>query len=91
MDGSFDRFEKAPEGCGGAVTEYRSLSAGEHSGHPAPVPAQAAVSHGVDAAVDAMEAPLLDATGDAVLAHPPLAELGNRDYSVLSGRDSCHG
>jgi hypothetical protein len=38
------------------VADDRSLAAGEDGGHPASVPAEAAVANGVDAAVDAVEA-----------------------------------
>ena len=54
MDRAIEWFEEAPEGGSGAVAQDGTLAAGEHSGHPASVPAQTFVPHGVDAAMNAI-------------------------------------
>jgi hypothetical protein len=89
MDRSVDGLQQVPENRSGPVAEDRALAAGENGAHEAAVEAQAAVSHGVDAAVNAVEMPALDAPGDAVLANADVVELRNRNDTVLSRRDSC--
>ena len=88
VDGAFDRLEETPEGCGGAVAEDCSFAAGERCRHPAPVPAQASVSHGVDAAVDSMEAATSHPFGDRWSPESHCCELPRGDHSVLQCRDS---
>jgi hypothetical protein len=73
------------------MTQHGAIAAGEDCRHPAPVPAQAFVSHGVDTTVDAMEVASLYASGDAVLAHPQLLELSDSNHAVLASRDPCDG
>jgi hypothetical protein len=90
VDRTFDGFEEAPERRGGAVAEDGALAAGENGGHPAPVPAEASVSHGVDAAVDAVEAPELQAPRGRTLVDAHAAELLNGDHAVLPSSDSRH-
>jgi hypothetical protein len=54
VDGTFDWVEELPENRGGGVAEDRSVATCENCGHEASVKAQTAVSHGVDALVDAV-------------------------------------
>lgn len=84
MDRAFDRFEEAPEGRGGAVAQDRALATGEHSGHPAPMPAEASVSHGVDAAVDSVQLTASDAISDRPRPQSCAFELSSSDHAVLA-------
>jgi hypothetical protein len=87
VDGAVDGFEEVPEHDGGGVAEDRVLAAGEECGHEAAVEGEAAVPHGVDAAVDAVELAAVDAARGAVLANPYPSELLDGDDSMLSRRD----
>jgi hypothetical protein len=84
VDGAFDRFEELPEGCGGVVAQHRVLAAGEDGGHPASMVAGGVVSHGVDAAVEAVQAASSDPSRRCPLAHTRPFELPQRDHTVLS-------
>lgn len=55
MGGAVDWTKETPERGGGAVAQDRNIATCEDGGHPTPMPAQASVPHGVDAAVDAVE------------------------------------
>jgi hypothetical protein len=54
VDGAVDWFEELPEGCSGVVAQNSSFTTSEHRRHPAPVPTRSAMTHGVDATVEAM-------------------------------------
>jgi len=57
VDWAVNGFEELPENGSGGVAEDRAGTAGEHSRHEAPVEAQSVMADGVDAAVDAVQAP----------------------------------
>ena len=90
MDGAVDWLQEPPEDDGGGVAQNRILAAGENRGHETAVEGEAAVSHRVDAAVDAMELAALHTASDAVLADPYLSELLDGDDSMLSRGDLSH-
>lgn len=83
VDGTVEGFQQPPEHGGGAVTQHRSFSAGEHRGHEAAVEAETAVANGVDASVNAVESP---PSGSLRHSSPPQAkcfELAQRDNPML--------
>ncbi|HEX8051021.1 MAG TPA: hypothetical protein VF504_06090, partial [Solirubrobacterales bacterium] len=75
MNGAVERFQQLPKRRCGAVTENGPLATGENSGHEAPVETQAAVADGVDALVDAVEAPELQAMLDRTRTHSEAQQL----------------
>ena len=79
--------EDFPVSSGGAVAEDGFWAAGEHRRHPSSLLAEAVMADGVDAAVDAMEALGLDATGHAAPANPGVCKLGEGDHPVLACGD----
>jgi hypothetical protein len=87
VDRASDGFEEVPERCGGAVAEDRAVAASEDGGHPAPVPAQALVSHGVDATVDAVELTSRSSLRRAPASQARLFELEQHHHAVLTSRD----
>jgi hypothetical protein len=72
------------------MAEDGAFAAGEHRCHPAPVPARGAMSHRVDAAVDAVQMPTRDAISDRPRSQTCTFELPPRNDSVLSLRDPRH-
>ena len=56
---------------------------GEDSRHPPPLNGQAAVTHGVHAAVHRMESPPIQPLPDASSAQPQLDQLRPTDHAVL--------
>jgi hypothetical protein len=90
VDGALDRFAELPEDGGGGVAEDGAVAAGEDGGHEAAGEAQAPVSHGVDAVVDAVEATALQAPGDRALVKSRLVELRYREHTMLLRGDFSH-
>jgi len=88
VDGAFDGFEELPERGGGVVAEDCSVPASENRGHPAPVPTRSAMTHCVDAAVEAVQAPTAHPSRCCAFAHAKRFELSQRDDSVLLRSDS---
>jgi hypothetical protein len=63
----------APERGRGPVTQHRAGSAGEHGRHPASVLGQQAMpDQGVDAPMDAPQAPQIDAVSNGAAIEPKL-------------------
>lgn len=61
MNRAVSGAQELPEGCGGVVAQDRALAASEHRSHPAAVVSGSAVTHCVDAAVEAMQTPTTSA------------------------------
>ncbi|MGA9635833.1 MAG: hypothetical protein WBQ41_11415, partial [Solirubrobacterales bacterium] len=68
-----------------AVTKDRAFPAGKHSGHPPALIADSSVADGVDAAMNAVEAPGSRAITDGAPAHSEMDELDRGDHPVLAG------
>lgn len=90
MDRSFDGFEELPKNRSGGVTQNRPFTAGENRGHEAPVEAQAAVTHCVDASVDSVELASTDAISNCAGTQTHVFELPPRSHPVLSRGDLRH-
>jgi len=71
------------------MAEDSSLSAGENSRHPTPVPARSAVSCRVDATVEAVQTPEPYATRGRALVDPHCVDLLHGHDSVLPSCDLC--
>jgi hypothetical protein len=84
--GPFDGLQKLPEDRGGHMAQDGTVAAGEDRAHEAAVEAQAAVPHRVDAVVNTMELPALQAPRNRVLTNPNRMQLRNRDDSMLPSR-----
>jgi hypothetical protein len=87
VDGSFEWIEQLPKNRGGAVAENGSVATGEHRGHEAPVEAQASVSYGVDALVDAVESAARRAFGGRRPPEPYGRQLLRSDHTMLLSGD----
>ncbi len=87
VDRAVDRLQELPEDHGGGVAEDCSRPAGEHSCHEAAVEAKCVVSDGVDAAMDAVQAPVAGAFRRATLPQPNRFELMERHHPMLLRRD----
>jgi len=70
-------------GRGGRVRQRRPLAAGEHGGHPMPLRGQNGMADGVDAAVQAMEAPGAHPLADPGVADAKVPQLLPGDDAVL--------
>src|SRR6185369_14133046 len=94
MDRSFDGSQELPKRRSGVVAQHRTVAAGEHCCHPAPVPTRSAVAYGVDAAVEAVQTSASYAPSRRALTHTERFELPQRDYPVLpicDFRERCVG
>jgi hypothetical protein len=88
VDWSFKWVEELPEDRGGGVAQDRLGTASENCGHEASVEVRCAVSHGVDALVDAVEVALAKALGDRVLSDAYLTKLPRSNNAMLLRSDS---
>ena len=90
VDSAFDWFEQIPERRGGVMAQHRVLATSENRGHPAPVPVRCAMSHRVDAAVDAVKAPGADSSRDRFRTQARCFDLLSRHHPVLTGGNCSH-
>jgi hypothetical protein len=88
VDWAFEGVEELPENSCGGVAQDGALAAGENRGHEAGVEVRSAVSHGVDAVVDAVEVAIANRLGDRVLADSNLTKLPRSNNAMLSRSDS---
>jgi hypothetical protein len=79
-----------PEVRGALVAEHRTLAAGEDGGEPAAISAEIAVTHGVDAPVEAVKAAEADSPGDRRGHQARPDELVVAHHPVLAGGDPSH-
>jgi hypothetical protein len=83
--------DESPLSSGGEVAQDRRMPAGEHRGHETALQRDRVVADRVHAAMNPVQASVLDANGDGVGGHATLAELPHGDLAVLStgpARDS---
>jgi hypothetical protein len=69
------------------MREHGSGPTSEHGGEPVTLGPEARRAHGVDAAVDPVEAPGPDALGDPMWPKPEIKQLRPRDHPVLPLRE----
>jgi hypothetical protein len=75
----------APQRRGAAVAQHGAVAGSQHRRQVPGVPVEHRVADGVDATVEAVQAPVLHSTSDRVAVKPHLVELGHAHYSVLHG------
>ena len=84
LDAGRGRAKQPVTACGRAVAEDRPRPARHHGGELARVGGEPAVSHGVDALVQANQIASRMAPRDAVRRQPEQKQLPARDYAVLT-------
>lgn len=66
------------------MTQHRTGARCENRSHPPPLPGQEPVPDRVDAAMDRVELPTVDAGGDCTAFDPPTQQLAAGDEPVLN-------
>src|SRR5262245_43276845 len=84
VQGPTQRRQDAPENRRGGVTHYRTVAEGEARSHELTLFAEPEMPHGIDASVDAMQAPTALPPHPRRARYPVRLELRRAHQSMLS-------